>query len=166
MRQQGCWSLQMNELSMSNPDLHEESWLYWTIIQTPCVQMSPKGENYERQFPLAGRVCCPFSAWTDSEKENTSPSATSKRFFQDLVCQGELRQATVRESLGLIENLWLNIVLHIEHSSLSLSLLFNCRYVYRLSMPWYRDGLHCPHLAPPHSLSIGRESPGSPLPIG
>jgi hypothetical protein len=38
-------------------------------------------------------------------KESFSPSATSKIFFQDLVAQGNLRQAKIRESSGLIKNI-------------------------------------------------------------
>jgi hypothetical protein len=51
---------------------------------------------------------------------------------------------------------------------LSLTLLFNYRYVWSLPTPWLREGSDHPHLAQvlPHSLIIGWESPGSSFPIG
>jgi hypothetical protein len=53
--------------------------------------MSPKGEKYEKQFPLVGRVCCPLPAQSKfRRKEKSSPSTISRRFFQDFVSQGEV----------------------------------------------------------------------------
>jgi hypothetical protein len=74
----------------------------------------------------------------------------------------ELRQARVRESSVLTENMWLNIVFQNEHSSLSLSLLFNYRCGCTLPTSWLGHSSDHPHLAwgpsmphPTHWLSIG-----------
>jgi hypothetical protein len=48
-------ALLTNEITVGNPDLHEKPQLCWTIIQTPSVQMNPKGKKQERQFPFIGR---------------------------------------------------------------------------------------------------------------
>jgi hypothetical protein len=68
--------------------------------------MSPKGKKQERKFPLVSRVCCLLSAPSRfRRKANTSPSATSKRFFWDLVSQGEFEASSplcVHMSTGLL----------------------------------------------------------------
>jgi hypothetical protein len=68
-------------------------------------------------------------------------------------------QARIRESLGLLEHIWLNVVFQIEHSSLSLSLLFSCKCVVihtlvqvQLKPPSPGTGTN---RAPPHSSING-----------
>jgi hypothetical protein len=51
----------------------------------------------------------------------------------------QLRQARIRESLGLLEHIWLNVVFQVEHSSLSLSLtIYTIVNVCRLFTSWQR----------------------------
>jgi hypothetical protein len=57
--------------------------------------------------------------------------------------QAKLRQARIGESLGRLESIWLNMAFPVEHSSLSLSLLFMCR----LSTPELKDNCCFLHLA-------------------
>jgi hypothetical protein len=89
MRQQGYQSLQINEVSMGNPALHEEPFLCWKIIQTPCVQRSPKGKNRREDFPLEVGFAAPCQLKADSEMDCSCFSNILKVIFWNIVSQGE-----------------------------------------------------------------------------
>jgi hypothetical protein len=82
-----------------------------------------------------------------------------------------VRQARIRESLGLLEKTRLNIAFQTEYSSLSLSLLFNCKCVCRLSTPSLKDNrkhprpgtTHSPHHSSIYWLGITRLFPSHRL---
>jgi hypothetical protein len=79
-----------------------------------------------------------------------------------------LRQARIRKSSRLLQNTEFNIVFQIEHSSISLRLLFNCKYVqviHTLAQGQLKP--RSPGLGPPMPaplIDIGWESPVFPFP--